>query len=1495
MLEDIFDLNTFNVYSDENNYFFFRALNMADNNDVETGITYKNGQIERIRTNLERYEGEPIYSKDSNISLEEMFNHIKMHQRKDTNCISLTSNANSALTYGRGSYKDRYVMVTVPKEEIGKSVFEAGLYMMKEINKRIDNLTNLTAIQKYYLDLIDNIKSEEQLNQLKEQLNPTVETPNYFENGLINTNKIINSNYYQALNPKQNLEKDKLIMKLNIIDQNVFNESGNRLLIQTLGNAFSSLELIYYKEIPKEKIKEIPKEIMDVLGLLQQLPKDTPYLGEIKQKVLHTSIIGKKFNYANIHTETDHFSLDKMYNLTNGKVSYGLASTMYQKAFYAAKSKLRTLNSIETLKQILNDSKYNETINYIKDNTYGIEPEITTRLSLDKIQISESVSLDFNKKERELFNYINNLKEELLLNIINNPEETLQMLLNNFTDNDDYVPENKEDWLANSIIDLFDWKKFDVTNNLSINQRLDLINTLKEHNFIDKLYNLKQQGVKEKDIASALFNQLIYDNDEIILTPKFNKEQLEYLVGYNRVEGTGLNLKTYQRQAADNIDRIFQTKQFTSAILPTGAGKSFIALYEMYRRKDQKILYLAPNNEILNQILRYIKKMFAPEEHLGERPKKIMKRVFPNLELVTCSYLTSENAKDILENQYDFIVFDELHRTGANEWNNYINELLNNQTDKTKVLGITATPERDVDFRNMSEVWARKYGYTDEEILNKNHLAMDMNLETAIRNNYVIHPKVVLCEYSLRQEIEEGINSIEDENVRDEKQKQYEKIRRNVESADGVDKIFTDNIKQGSKYIIFLPVTKKGNGTYENEDGEKIGKSTVDRVIKSYQTLIKQYMFSEEYTKDKNEILTNIYNKIESKIDLNENEIQFLNSEKDNLLLLTKINIYGKPNQLNTNINLIADTISKYMNWETLSEQEKTKILSKKSNDKIECSSMLGSYSNQKNQRNLDSFNNDNNSNKTKFMFVMNKLNEGVHVDNIDGIVWLRPMDENSTILYSQQLGRCIYAIDNIEEIKEEDRPLVIDLVNNTLKVNFERSETIEERDRKKLESAKIWIDSYGRNPEYNTVNDNEKKCYESLSYIYYKYKDYLTSKDLLVKLDVKANNTINSIINLGHKIGLWSMDLIEIKRIKDPSDPSNGSNDLLGLLSVNSTIRDLFELKENINSYCNTTLSNEERLEEIYNYYIENEHFPPFGDNTLRFSDDSAVMGTWISNNKEYILKQANEGNEYAKVIAQARRWIEGLGLTNEERLKEICNYYNEYGHLPSQGDNTLRFRGNSAVMGKWISDNKEYILKQADEGNEYAKVIVQARRWIEGLGLTNEERLEEIYNYYIEYGHLPSSQDKTLRFSDDSAVMGKWIAANKEYILKQADEGNEYAKVIVQARRWKEGLGLSKEERLEEIYNYYIENGHLPSSQDKTLRFRGNSAVMGEWISKNKEYILKQADEGNEHAKVIAQARNWPQFESSKEEFNKESKFEALSNSLENRKEDTNERTIS
>lgn len=62
------------------------------------------------------------------------------------------------------------------------------------------------------------------------------------------------------------------------------------------------------------------------------------------------------------------------------------------------------------------------------------------------------------------------------------------------------------------------------------------------------------------------------------------------------------------------------------------------------------------------------------------------------------------------------------------------------------------------------------------------------------------------------------------------------------------------------------------------------------------------------------------------------------------------------------------------------------------------------------------------NSGALKVLYCINQLNEGVHIDGIDGVVMVRPTQ--SPVIFNQQLGRAL-------DVGKNNVPLVFDLVNN--------------------------------------------------------------------------------------------------------------------------------------------------------------------------------------------------------------------------------------------------------------------------------------------------------------------------------------------------------------------------------------------------------------------------------------------------------------------------------
>ncbi len=326
-MDELFNIT--NCYQDTNYYYFFRALNKRDMAGIRDKSTLDEaGHISKIVTDSTFYNHKDRYNEESELTLEEMVNHVKTHYDKDTNCISLSSDANVCLTYGRSDYEDKYVIIKVPKDELGKTTFNAGKYIYEEILKRVntyieEHQANLTDLQKYYIESLKNISTKEQLDNLKKTLPEEYvdKTNDEFQNGL----EFIKSKPYEGYSDKENLAKDKLVMLLDVLDFEVVKGKTNRFVIQTMGSAFSSRELEYYKEVPQEKIVEMPTSLVEIMAIIQQVP-ETEEIKEIKNYLItHLEEVRqstKEVDYSHFNPENLNLSLDNLYSLTEGKISY---------------------------------------------------------------------------------------------------------------------------------------------------------------------------------------------------------------------------------------------------------------------------------------------------------------------------------------------------------------------------------------------------------------------------------------------------------------------------------------------------------------------------------------------------------------------------------------------------------------------------------------------------------------------------------------------------------------------------------------------------------------------------------------------------------------------------------------------------------------------------------------------------------------------------------------------------------------------------------------------------------------------------------------------------------------------------------------------------------------------------------------------------------------------------------------------------------------------
>ena len=128
----------------------------------------------------------------------------------------------------------------------------------------------------------------------------------------------------------------------------------------------------------------------------------------------------------------------------------------------------------------------------------------------------------------------------------------------------------------------------------------------------------------------------------------------------------------------------------------------------------------------------------------------------------------------------------------------------------------------------------------------------------------------------------EQINMLDDGEKKAKAFSKYEQLCLSVEQSQGIEKILGDNLSKDGKYVVFLPVGRKKDGTYFNsEDGSKISRQQAVSIMEDYTILIRQYLYSNEYMKIHGDKLLSIYNKIIGKHELSSEDKEFLNKARD--------------------------------------------------------------------------------------------------------------------------------------------------------------------------------------------------------------------------------------------------------------------------------------------------------------------------------------------------------------------------------------------------------------------------------------------------------------------------------------------------------------------------------------------------------------------------------------------------------------------------------------
>ncbi len=201
-------------------------------------------------------------------------------------------------------------------------------------------------------------------------------------------------------------------------------------------------------------------------------------------------------------------------------------------------------------------------------------------------------------------------------------------------------------------------------------------------------------------------------------------------------------LRPYQQEAVDATLRHFRKSDESAVIvLPTGAGKSLV-IAELARLARRKILVLTHVKELVEQ------------NHTKYQSYGLSGGIFSaglkrkeNQHQVTFASVQSVAANlDQFRDEYSLVIIDECHRVSGEETSQYqqIIDLLKQQNDSLKVLGLTATPYR------LAMGWIYRYHYRgfvrgtgEDQDKPFQHCIYELPLSYMINRGYLTRPELV--------------------------------------------------------------------------------------------------------------------------------------------------------------------------------------------------------------------------------------------------------------------------------------------------------------------------------------------------------------------------------------------------------------------------------------------------------------------------------------------------------------------------------------------------------------------------------------------------------------------------------------------------------------------------------------------------------------------------------------------------------------------------------
>ena len=636
---------------------------------------------------------------------------------------------------------------------------------------------------------------------------------------------------------------------------------------------------------------------------------------------------------------------------------------------------------------------------------------------------------------------------------------------------------------------------------------------------------------------------------------------------------------------------------------------------------------------------------------------------------------------EIAEIQPDYIVLDEFHRAGAEEWGKGVQKLLK-YYDNRPILGLSATNVRYLDNqRDMAD-----------ELFDGN-IASYMTLGEAIVRGILNAPKYVLSVYSCRKSLkkyEERVCRQKSKATRDAAEEYLEELRRSLDKAEGIDEIFKKHITdKNGKYIVFC------------SDYEHLCEMT-DKVPEWFGEIDKNPRIYKAYSEDPS------------------TDEAFAAFKQDS-------------------------------------------------------------------------------SEHLKLLFCIDMLNEGVHVDDVNGVILLRPTV--SPIIYKQQIGRALSA-------SKKTHPVIFDIVLNI--ENLYSIGSIEDEMqvatayyRSRGEWDKIAVDSFRIYDEvkecrllFNRLNDTLSASWE---YMYEVAKRYFETHG-----NLEAEKRY--ITEEGYSLGTWLNTQRLVYAGKSRGILTDEQVEKLNAIGMRwESIKDIAWEK---------------------NYFAAKEYFAEHGDLLPSVTDKAyhdVKLGRWIAQLRSYRksgICSAYLTDERIKLLDEIGMVWDVPDYLFEKNYAALLDYYKENGNadVPSFYVTTDGLR-----LGTWVFNTRN---RKNGRGKGAELTDEQIKR-LDELGFSWDGKFRNNWNKSYEAACEYKKKHGDLNIlvayvTADGLALGRWIRYQIDVGEKLPEEKKEKLLAL--------GVSFEKTDAWEEKFallkQYYAEHGDL--------KIPANYVVNGVWLAR-------------------------------------------------------------